>query len=57
MNKEIVLELSQKDITYNTPDSFIKDPMVVEFVCLQEEKPMLESDLEKALIEHIEDFY
>lgn len=56
VNKEIVLELSQKGITYNTPDSFIKDPMVVEFVCLPEEKPMLESDLEKALIEHIEDF-
>ena len=30
--------------------------MVVEFVCLLEEKPMLESDLEKALIENIEDF-
>lgn len=30
--------------------------MVVEFVCLPEEKPMLESDLEKALINHIEDF-
>ena len=30
--------------------------MVVEFVSLPEEKPMLESDLEKALIEHIEDF-
>ncbi len=56
VNKEIVLELAQKGITYNTPDSFIKDPMVVEFVCLPEEKPMLESDLEKALIEHIEDF-
>ena len=30
--------------------------MVVEFICLPEEKPMLESDLEKALIEHNEDF-
>lgn len=30
--------------------------MAVEFVCLPEEKPMLESYLEKALIEHIEDF-
>lgn len=47
MNKEIVLELSQNGITYNTPDSFIKDTMVVEFVCLPEEKPMLESNLEK----------
>ena len=46
VNKEIVLELSQKGISYNTPDSFIKDPMVVEFVCLPEEKPMLESDLD-----------
>ena len=30
--------------------------MAVEFVSLPKEKPMLESDLEKALIEHIEDF-
>lgn len=37
VNKETVLELAQKGITYNTPDSFIKDPMVVEFVCLLEE--------------------
>ena len=56
VNKQIVLELSQKGVTYQTPDSFIKDPMVVEFIGIPEEKPMLESDLEKALIEHIEDF-
>ena len=48
--------MSQKGVTYQTPDSFIKDPMVVEFIGVPEEKPMLESDLEKALIEHIEDF-
>lgn len=56
INKETVLELAQKGVAYNTPESFFKDPLVVEFVCLSEEKPMLESDLEKALIEHIEDF-
>lgn len=56
VNKQIVLELSQKGVTFQTPDSFIKDPMVVEFIGIPEEKPMLESDLEKALIEHIEDF-
>ena len=56
VNKERVLELSQKGITYNTPYSFIKDPMVVEFLCLPEEKSIIESDFEKALIEHIEDF-
>lgn len=56
INKEKVFELAQKGVTYQTPDSFIKDPMVVEFVGIPEEKPMLESDLEKALINHIEDF-
>ena len=49
--------MSQKGVTYQTPDSFIKDPMVVEFIWVPEEKLMLESDLEKALIEHIEDFF
>ena len=56
INKEAVLELSQKGVTYQTIDSFIKDPMVVEFVGMPEEKKMLESDLEKTLILHIEDF-
>ena len=57
VNKQIILELSQKGVTYQTPDTFIKDPMVVEFIWVPEEKLMLESDLEKALIEHIEDFF
>lgn len=55
-NKKAVLELATKGITYQTPDSFIKDPMVVEFIGIPEDKPMLESDLERALIDHIEDF-
>ena len=55
-NKKVVLELATKGITYQTPNSFIKDPMVVEFIGVPEDKPMLESDLEKALIDHIEDF-
>lgn len=55
-NKKTVLELANKGITYQTPDSFIKDPMVVEFIGIPEDKPMLESDLERALIDHIEDF-
>ena len=54
-NKKTVLELANQGVTYNTPDSFIKDPMVLEFVGIPE-KPMLESDLEKAIIDHIEDF-
>lgn len=56
LNKKIVLELSEKGVTYQSPESFIKDPMVIEFIGIKESKPMFESDLEKALIEHIEDF-
>lgn len=55
VNKKKVLELANKGITYQTPDSFIKDPMVLEFVGVPE-KPFLESDLEKAIVDHIEDF-
>lgn len=51
----MVLELANNGVTYNTPDSFIKDPMVLEFVGIPE-KPMLESNLEEAIIDHIEDF-
>jgi len=54
-NKLTVLELANKGVTYQTPDSFIKDPMVLEFVGLPE-KPFLESNLEKAIVNHIEDF-
>lgn len=55
VNKNEVLELANKGITYQTPDSFIKDPMVLEFVGVPE-RPFLESDLEKAIVDHIEDF-
>ena len=54
-NKLTVLELANKGVTYQTPDSFIKDPMVLEFVAIWE-KTFLESDLEKAIVNHIEEF-
>ena len=54
-NKKIVYELATKGVTYNTPDSFIKDPMVIEFIGLPE-KTIQESDLEKAIINHMEEF-
>ena len=53
-NKLTVLELANKGVTYQTPDSFIKDHMVLEFVGIPE-KPFLESNLEKAIVDHIED--
>ena len=55
VNKKTILELAQKGITYNTPDSFIKDPLVVEFLPLQKEKIIVESNLEKALTNKIEE--
>lgn len=39
-----------------TPLDIIKDPYVFEFLGVPENKPMLESDLEKALVSQIEKF-
>lgn len=54
-NKQALLDLAKKGVVYDSPDSFIKDPMVLEFVGVAE-KPFLESDLEKAITDHIEEF-
>ena len=55
-NKEKVLELSKIGITFNNPKDMLKDPYVFEFLGLPEDKPILEKDLEKALIVQIENF-
>ena len=55
VNKNVVLDLAKNGITYQTPDSFIKDPMVLEFVGMPE-IPFYESNLEKTILEHIEQF-
>lgn len=55
-NKEKVLELALKGNEINKASDIIKDPYVFEFLDITEEKSMLESDLEKALISHIEKF-
>lgn len=55
-NKEKVLDLALKGNEINKPSDLVKDPYVFEFLGLPEEKPMMESDLEKALIDHIEKF-
>ena len=55
-NKEKVLELASQGITYNQPNDILKDPYVFEFLAIPENKPMLEKDLEKALIDKIENF-
>lgn len=55
-NQETVLSLAQKGIELAQPIDMIKDPYVFEFLGLPENKPMLESDLEKALVAQIEKF-
>lgn len=55
-NKETVLALAEKGIEMATPLDMIKDPYVFEFLGMPENKPILESDLEKALVAQIEKF-
>lgn len=55
-NKEKVLALAEKEIEMAQPADMIKDPYVFEFLGLPENKPLMESDLEKALVEQIEKF-
>lgn len=49
-NKGTVLALAEKGIEMSSPLDMIKDPYVFEFLGVPENKPMLESDLEKALV-------
>jgi len=55
-NKEKVLSLAKEGITYAKSNDILKDPYVFEFLGIPENKPMLEKDLEKALIIKIEKF-
>ena len=55
-NKEKVLALASQGMQYSKPSDILKDPYVFEFLGIPENKPMLEKDLEKALIVKIEKF-
>lgn len=55
-NKVQILELAQKGNEIAEPSDIIRDPYVFEFLGLPEDKPFLESDLEKALVQQIEKF-
>jgi len=56
-NKEKGLSLAQKGIEINQPADIIRDPYVFEFLGVPENKPILESDLENALVVQIEKFF
>lgn len=55
-NKEQVLALANCGNEISTPSDIIRDPYVFEFLGLPEDKPVMESDLERALVQQIEKF-
>ena len=55
-NKEKILNLALKGNEINSASDIVRDPYVFEFLGIPEEKPIMENDLEKALINHIEKF-
>ena len=55
-NEEEVKRLAEKGQEIQKPEDILKDPYVFEFVGLPENKPVMEADLEDALINHIEKF-
>ena len=55
-NKKIVAQLATKGNELSMPEDFMKQPFVLEFLSLPENKPLKEKDLESKLIRHIEMF-
>lgn len=55
-NKEQVLALALHGNEITQPADIIRDPYVFEFLGLPEDKPVMESDLERALVQQIEKF-
>ena len=56
VSKERVLELALKGNEIAAPSDIVRDPYVLEFLGLPEDKPFLENDLERALVQQIEKF-
>lgn len=56
INKQKVLELAKEGQTISKPIDILKEPYVFEFLGIKENKPLLESDLEKSLIKHLSAF-
>lgn len=55
-NKKKVYELSKEGQTLNKAEDILKEPYVFEFLDVKEVKPILEKDLERKLVKHMEDF-
>lgn len=55
-NKEIVRDEAKRKTQSLRPENLIKDPMVLEFLQLKNNKSFLESELEEALLDHLNEF-
>ena len=55
-NKEQVLALAEKGVDYTKPEDIIKDPYVLDFLGLPSGVNFYEKDLEKALIDNLQQF-
>ena len=55
-NRKEVKRLAEKGQEIEKPEDILKDPYVFEFAGLPENRPVMEADLENALISHIEKF-
>lgn len=56
INKGTVLALAENGAEVSKPADIIRDPYVFEFLGLPEDKPVMENDLEEALVRQIEKF-
>ncbi len=55
-DKETLLATARKERKVEAPTEIIKDPMILEFLGLERKPKYYEDDLEKALIEHLQQF-
>ena len=55
-DKEAVLAVARKERIPETPQEIIKDPMRLEFLGIEKKPHYYESDLEQAIIDHLQDF-
>lgn len=56
LNKQKVLTLAREGQVIEKPEDILKDPYVLEFLGVPEPKALKESDLERKLVERLEDF-
>lgn len=54
--KNEVLNIAKRGQEITKPYDLVKDPYVMEFLGLQEDKRLLEKELEQALIDHLQEF-